>query len=224
MKKIFRRVGYFQAAYLSVLLTASVVLGFNCSGFAPLDGGSGNGSFGSSLPEGSIPIALLSAEQIMKTMLSATGTENSGQPTPADDLIVKTYTERSGSLPSDQSITQATGPMLISVANLASAVCAKAVGNEKAIPEGSRDTRLFFRETDFSQGLGAQSNAAVVQAFNRLARNSWRRDTTSEEQAMITTMAAEFSSGANQTDARQTELLATSVCTVVLSSIDALTY
>ncbi len=215
--------GLFQFTYLSLLLVSCVVLGFNCSGFAPLDGGANsNGSSGR--PDGSIPIALLSSEQILKTMLSATGTENAGSPTPADDLILKTYAERSGSLPSEQGISQATGPMLISVANLASAVCAKAVANDKAISEANADTRLFFREVDFSKGLSAQSSSSVVVAFDRLARNSWRRDTTPDEQSVIATMASEFSTGADMTAPEQTTLLAVSVCTAVLSSIDALTY
>ncbi len=223
MKFIVRKVGIFHTVYLSVLLLASVVLGFNCSGFSPMDGAS-IGNNVSSVPDGSIPIALLSSEQIMKTMLSATGTENAGAPTPADDLIMKTYTERSGSLPSEQGLHQATGPMLISVANLASAVCAKAVANERAVSEATRDSRLFFREFDFSKGLSAQTATATVMGFDRLARNSWRRDTTSEEQTLIMNLVNEFSTGVDANDPEQTSLLAISICTSVLSSIDALTY
>lgn len=220
---IFRKMRPMNVIYLGALLATSVVIGFNCSGFQPLEQ-AGTQNLSSSAPEASIPIALLTSEQILKTMLSATGTENAGAPTPADDLILSTYNERSGSLPSDQSITQASAPMLMSVTNLASAVCAKAVANDVAVAEASRDSRMFFREFDFSQGLSGQNSAAVVAAFNRLARNSWRRDTTSAEQTMISDFASDFSTGANMTDTNQTRLLATSVCTVVLSSIDALTY
>lgn len=224
MNWIMKKVRPLNFIYLVVLLSASVVLGFNCSGFQPMDGASLDGNGASGLPAGSIPVALLTSEQILKTMLSATGTENAGAPTAADELILATYTERSGSFPSEQAITGATGPMLISVANLASAVCAKAVANDKAISESSRASRLFFRETDFSQGLSAQASNSMVSAFNRLARNSWRRDTTADEQALAANLETEFSAGANLTDANQTSLLATSMCTVVLSSIDALTY
>jgi hypothetical protein len=223
MRFITRKVGIIPTIYLSVLLVASMLLGFNCSGFAPVGDMQGQNSL-SSVTDPGIPIALLSSEQILKTMLAATGTENAGSPTPADDLILKTYTERSGSLPSEQGLSQATGPMQISVANLASAVCAKAVANEMAIAESSRDSRLFFREFDFSKGLDSQSTAAIVSGFDRLARNSWRRDTTDAEKTLISNFATEFSTGANQTDPAQTSLIATSICTIVLSSIDALTY
>ncbi|MES2856295.1 MAG: hypothetical protein V4692_10555 [Bdellovibrionota bacterium] len=209
------------------VLAFSMILGFNCSPFVGRQMPSIEGSSvapGMNTEEPQLSVALLTSEQILKAMISATGTENSGEPTAADELINTTYANRSGSFPSEQSLKQATGPMLISVTNLASAVCAKAVDRDIASGEGARDSRLFFREMDFSKGLGMQSSDSVSYGFERLARNAWRRDITPVEEDMINGFAQEFSTGVSATDSQQTRLLAVSVCTAVLSSIDALTY
>ncbi|MBX3021866.1 MAG: hypothetical protein KF799_09340 [Bdellovibrionales bacterium] len=203
-------------------LAASLTL-MHCGNFR--SGGSDNSS--SSLGRGETlpPVGFMSAEQMLKAMISSTGTEGLGELTdPADDAINTTYNERSGSLPSYQALDQATGPTLISVANLASTVCAKAVDRDRATGETQRDDRLFFREMDFSKGLGAQSSDAITGAMERLARNSWRRAATPTEQESLVSFAQEFAAGANTTDPAQTRLLAISICTAVLSSVDALTY
>lgn len=173
----------------------------------------------------SMGVAFLSSEQILKSMVSATGVEGLGElTTAADDAIDTTYRERTGSLPSLQNLNQATGPTLIAVTNLASQVCAKAVDRDRATSDANGDQRLFFREMRFNSGLGAQTSDAVTKAFERLARNSWRRTVASEDLDNITTFAQEFSVGANTTDTQQTRNLAISICTAVVSSIDGLTY
>ncbi len=211
----------------ATVLTLSTILGFNCSPFAvqPIV----NGNFGSSSDESSVTepqptVALLSSEQILKAMIAATGTENAGEPTPDDDLIKSTYEARSGSFPSDQSLTLATGPMMISVTNLASAVCNKAVNRDIATGEAQRDQRLFFREMDFSKGLSAQSSDSISLAFDRLVKNAWRRAASQAEENAIVDFAQEFSRESNANDPQQTRLLAVSICSAVLSSVDALTY
>jgi hypothetical protein len=209
-------------------LAASAILGFNCSPFSSKQipsaadlSSSGTGT----TPDPQLSIALLSSEQILKAMISAAGIESAGTPTADDDLINTTYSTRAGSLPSDQNLKLATGPMLISVTNLASAVCAKAVNEEIALGQGQASSRNFFREMDFTQGLSAQPSNSVSLAFERLARNGWRREVTASEDASIVQFAQEFSTASgNLTDPAQTRLLAVSVCTAVLSSIDALTY
>lgn len=213
-----------NAVLLFVFASMTVTMGFNCSQFAVSTAPSITSmSTGSS--DLSAPVAFMSSEQMVKAMISATGTEGLGEMTdPADGLINDTYNARSGSLPSVQSLTQATGPTLIAVTNLASSVCAKAVDRDVATAEAQRDQRLFFRELDFSKGLAGQSSDAVTLAFERIARNAWRRDVTSEETEGILTFAQEFSNGVNATDIRQTRMLAVSICTAALSSVDALTY
>jgi hypothetical protein len=64
-------------------------------------------------------------------------------------------------------------------------------------------------------------------SFERLARNAWRRDVSRDESDAILAFAQEFSAGlaANVANSpAQSKLLAVSVCTAVLSSIDSLTY
>lgn len=213
-----------RVAGAGLLLLSSVVLGFNCSGFQSNSELSGNPAlFGSQ--EAAPPIGFLSAEQTIKAMISVTGTEGLGELTdPADDLINSTFGERSGSLPSSNDIYQATGPTLIAAANLASVVCAKAVDRDRAIGDGQAQDRLFFREFAFSAGLGTQSSDSVTGAFDRLARNAWRRDPTVDEISQIVSFAQQFSSGVSASDPAQTRLLAVSLCTAALASIDALTY
>ena len=196
---------------------------FNCQQFSSDSKSSSAGLFGSEEP--AIPVGFLSSEQMLKAMISVTGVEGLGELTdPADDLIDRTYAERTGSLPSANDIFQATGPTLISATNLASTVCAKAVDRDRATPEDQRDSRIFFREFNFTQGLSGQSSDSVTSSFTRLARNAWRREPKEGELSNIVSFAQEFSSGASPTDIAQTRLLAISVCTVAISSLDALTY
>ncbi len=210
---------------MSALAGTTVMMGFNCSNFKSKDGASDQSSSSSFNVSQEPTVAFLSAEQMLKAMLSSTGTEGLGDLSdPADKAISDTYNSRSGSLPSGNSLTQATGPTLIAATNLAGSVCAKAVSRDAANPESARDQRLFFREMDFSKGLGGQTSDGVVGSFTRIARNSWRREPTAEEVQDMLTFATEFSDGANATDVAQTKLLAISVCTAVLSSIDGLTY
>jgi len=207
-----------------VLVSASALLGFNCSGFGTADMAALT-SVMSKTEETQVPVAVLSSEQLLKAMLSVTGTEGiEDNATAEDKLISSTYDERSGSLPSGQDLKLATGPMQISAANIASAVCAKAVDREREVAEDARERRLFFREMDFSKGLSAQNSNSVSMAFERLARNAWRRDVSDQEVDQIVEFAQEFSREASPTDVAQTRMLAISTCTAVLSSIDAITY
>lgn len=218
---------------LRVLLIAVPVLGlgllgFNCSRFKIHEpaGVSSSTSASSSVPaEQPSTVALMSAEQMLKTMISVTGTEGLGELTSASDTdINRAYVERSGSLPSGQDPKSATGPTLIAATNVASTVCAKAVDRDRAVTEAEKANRLFFREFDFSRGLSGQASDAVEGGFKRLARNAWRRDPSQDELNSLVQFAQDFAVGANATDPAQTRLLAISVCTVAVSTLDALTY
>ncbi len=171
------------------------------------------------------PVAFMSSEQMLKTMISSTGGEGLGEVTsPADDLIESTYMERTGSLPSIPSLYQANGPTMIAAANLASSVCAKAVDKDRTTAFADRDERMFFREIDFTLGPSNVSPDGVNQSFERLARNAWRRAPTSAETGVINTFVKEFTAGQSGSDPNQTRLLAIGLCTAALSSLDALTY
>jgi hypothetical protein len=227
IKRILKNIGMVQLTSALMIVAFSAIVGVNCSGFSPLGiGGNDGNNSSSSAADEDFGVSLLTSEQILKSMLSATGTESSSQPTAADDLITSTYNQRSGSFPSSQSLSQATGPMLISVANVASAVCKKAVENDAGISEGSRDNRLFFRTVDFSAGITTANESGMVDAFDLIARNSWRRQSTAQEKDMIANFVTEFKAGddGSQSAQAETKLLAISVCTAVLTSIDALTY
>ncbi len=203
------------------LLITSALIGVNCSGFKATADGSGDfGSLGGADKE--MQVGFLSSEQMLKSMISVAGVESLGDvATPDDSAIDMTYQQRAGSLPSVQNLTAATGPTLIAVTNLASTVCNKSVNND--IAAGSPTDRLFFQEVNFNAGLN-QGAAAFVPGFERIARNAWRRDPTADEIGYIQGFASEFADGANLTDKEQARLLAVSICTSVLSSMDALTY
>lgn len=217
-------------ATAGTLVLFSAVLGFNCAKFevtgAPSFDLSQNPSSAGGEPPS--PVALLSAEQMFKAMMSATGAESLSLEditSTQEELVARTYSERSGSLPSGQDLKAATGPTLIAVTNLASAVCARVVDRDRAIPDANAASRLFFREMNFAAGVGSQSSSAVTSAFERLARNAWRRDATGGEVEAIVTFAQDFSANAtNTSDPAETRSLSIATCAAVLSSIDALTY
>lgn len=206
---------------LTLAITGVVLLN-GCTGFV-----AAVGSLSNSLGIGEKPhppVAFMSSEQMLKTMISTTGTEGLGELTdPADDLIQTTYNERSGSLPSVPSLYQANGPTMIAAANLASSVCAKTVDRDRAIGMAQADERMFFRQVDFTQGP-ASAAAGMRAGFELLARNAWRRAPTSAEVDTFNTFTQEFIAGGSATDPEQTKLLAVGVCTAALSSLDALTY
>jgi hypothetical protein len=205
------------------LVTFSAVIGFNCSGFKTSDSMNGSDSAASlNGTDKGIPVGFLSSEQLLKSMISVSGIETLGDlATPDDASIDSTYQARTGSLPSVQDMSAATGPTLIAVTNLASSVCNKAVDNDVAALPADR---LFFSNVNFGVGLG-QSSDVFVSGFTKLARNAWRRDVTEDESGLIASYAAEFkANSANINDPVQSKLLATSICTAVLSSTDALTY
>ena len=208
---------------LVVLSGMLVTLGFNCGRFESGSAPSIQSISQSSQQPAEPPVGFLTAEQMKKAMISAAGVEGLGDLTdPADDLIQDTYDDRQGSLPSVQSLSQATGPTLIAVTNLASAVCAKAVDQDAG---RAPQDRLFFREMDFTKGLSGQSSEAVEYGFERLARNAWRRDITPDEREEMIVFAQGYSQASTKpAEAQQTRLLAVSICTATLSSIDALTY
>jgi hypothetical protein len=210
--------------HIRSLMVAAVLLS-GCTKMTSQSKNSGSLSSASVQQQQLPPVGLMSAEQILKSFVSVTGTQGTGlDSTPADDLIVSTYNTRSGSLPSVQTLDQTTGPMLISVTNIASSVCAKAVDSDIATGQAQAGQRLFFREMDFTKGISGQSANAITAGFGRLVRNAWRRDPSSTESATIASFVTDFSSGADMNDTAQTRLLAVSVCTAVLSSTDALTY
>lgn len=205
------------------LLTICVLFFTGCTGFkAAVSAGAASLGLGDKPHP---PVAFMSSEQMLKTMISSTGTEGLGEVTDAaDDLIQSTYNERTGSLPSTQSLYQANGPTMIAATNLASSVCAKAVDRDRAVSTAQADERLFFREIDFAQGPSAVSASAAQAGFARLTRNAWRRSPTSAETETINTFVQEFTQGVSGTDPNQTRLLAVGLCTAALSSLDALTY
>lgn len=206
------------ALYITCLLSLSACTGFKA---AITEGAASLGITEKPHP----PVAFMSSEQMLKTMISTTGTEGLGEVTDAaDDLIQSTYNERTGSLPSTQSLYQANGPTMIAATNLASSVCAKAVDRDRAVASAQADERMFFREIDFGQGPSSVSASAAQAGFARLTRNAWRRAPTSAEAETVATFIREFTEGANGADPNQTRLLAVGLCTAALSSLDALTY
>ncbi len=207
------------------LATVSCVIGFNCGRFEKHGGGGGGvASSASTTEEVQLPIALLSSEQIFKSMISVSGivsADNSSDQ--ADALIMSTYRDRSGTLPSGQDLRLMTAPMLVSVTNLASAICAKLVAQESAITDAS--SRLYFREFNFASGPSSVSDQALVAAAGRMARNFWRRDIKGEELDAVTSiMRTDFLAEANGTAPAETRSLAIGTCTAMLSSMDALVY
>ncbi len=206
------------------LATVSCVIGFNCGRFEKHGSGAGVATSASTTDEVQLPIALLSAEQIFKSMISVSGVVSADDTSnPADELIISTYRNRSGTLPSGQDLRLMTAPMIVSVTNLASAICAKLVDQERATVDES--TRLYFKEFNFAAGPSSVSESALGAAAGRMARNFWRRDIKSEElDAVNSIMRTDFLAEATGTSSVETRNLAIGTCTAMLSSMDALVY
>lgn len=216
---------------LSLSLGVMTIYGFNCSqhGFVSesVDVSSTNSVFGST--EKAKPqygISVLSAEQLLRSMASVTGVKNITNLADQDDVLINnTFRQRSGALPVTKDLDVISGPMMVSIANLAGAVCVKMVKEEKANTNASE--RRFFKEFDFTLGPNAISSSGFQSTAKRLARGFWGREATAEELSDISSvMLGDFVSGAaaNRTATDRTQDLANGLCVAMLSSFDAIVH
>jgi hypothetical protein len=161
-----------------VPLCALLIVGFNnCSQFSDMDWGQGSGSADSSstgqnAPETDseklgIPIALLSAEQTLQSMIKVSNVNL------ASAAIVTEYNGRYGALAAGNDLSMANGPLMLGSTSLAGEVCNTLVTNEKAATAANRS---FFGQVNFAAGITSLDENAYNASIRGLARQFWGRN------------------------------------------------
>lgn len=160
--------------------------------------------------------ALLTAEQVLKSMSSVTGV-------PIDNDITGEYGRQQDVLSGSFSLETVTAPMLIGITNLSGKFCAKLVARESG--QSNLAMRKFFKTIAFNtrpENLQAADYSAALEA---LALSFWGRSPSSTEMNDLMTARTEFLSGRDSTKASTstTSALMVMVCTGMLASFESYT-
>lgn len=161
--------------------------------------------------------ALLSAEQILKSMSSVTDV-------PIDGDITREYNRNQDVLAGSYNLDQVTPPMLIGFTNIAAEFCNKLVNREAAI--SNMDMRKQFKTINFTLRSDAIPATEFTAAINSLALSFWGREATTSELASFETARMSFLSGRDPARAATSTSasLMKFVCTGMLSSFDSYTF
>lgn len=163
------------------------------------------------------PYALLSSEQVYKSMSSLTGT-------PFNNQTMNEYNARQAVLASGFDLKMITSPMLISITNLASVFCNETLSRESALPA---DQRKFFGDVDFSKGATNIDPASYSSVSGKLSMAFWGRSPSSEEAQVLNEGKNEFVAAlaaADAMNANSSRNLMLFTCTGMLSSFDTYTF
>jgi hypothetical protein len=225
---------YLKLLIVMIPVAGVVVLGFNnCGRYSDLDNGSADSSSsasgggtssdnagidGSDSQSLGLPIALLSAEQTLSSMMKVTNV------TAASATVMTEYNNRYGALAAGNDLNMANGPLMIGATSLAGEICNSMLTQEKAAAAANRN---FFGGIDFTQGVNSVSDAGYASAIRGMARSFWGRN---EEMAELTVLAQFKMDFINalaataRTQAASSSNLMLATCAAMLSSVDTLTY
>ncbi len=208
-----------QAKIISLSFVV-LVLGTAC-GQNPLApgmgfGGSDDSSFGidPSLNVTTIPYALLSSEQMFKSMSSVTNT-------PISASSMNEYNARQAVFASGYDLKLVTSPMLIAVTNLSSVFCNETVTRERNLPASQR---RLFSDIDFTKSINDVSTQNFQGAAQKMSQAFWGRSPSSVELQILSEGKAEFFSALTAQEASATASsrnLMLFTCTAMLSSFDS---
>jgi hypothetical protein len=166
-----------------------------------------------------VPFALLSADQVFKSMASVTGIA-------PDAAITTEYNSVSNVLSSGYDLRLLTSPMMIGSANLASRFC-------NATIAGTTAKERFYSGIDFTKGIennsGAQllSEEAYQSSVEKMGQAFWGRMPSSEEFQIISEAKSEFLAEytpAERQSADSSTKLMLFTCTAMLVSFDAMSF
>jgi len=163
------------------------------------------------------PVALLSSEQVLKSMASVTGT-------PVDATIMTEYNLRQSVLGSGFDLSLVNSPMLIGLTNLASQFCNETVTREAALASTSR---RYMASVDFTKPVSGVSDAVFASVVNNFAMALWGRAPTADESTTLLQGRADFVTaltGSNLTAVKSTNNLMLFTCTGMLSSFAAYSF
>ncbi|MFS4460494.1 hypothetical protein [Bdellovibrio sp. HCB2-146] len=206
-------------------ILALLAVGFNnCAPSGGGDSGSvDSASVGQPAPEVDseklgIPIALLSAEQTLQSMLSVTNTST------ASAATLTEYNDRYGALAAGNDLSMANGPLMIGATSLAGEVCNNMITQEKAAATASRN---FYGSVNFAAGISSLDDLAFRSSIRGMARSFWGRNETMEEYTLLLQYKNDFSAAlaANaRTQAASTSNVLLALCAAMLSSLDSISY
>lgn len=228
-----------KISFIIVPTLALILFGFNNCGRvgqlseesaltdSPSLGGGGSGGSDDAAADGDdvnseklgLEIALLSAEQVLYSMLSMATV-----PGPVPATVSSEYSARYGSLASGNSLSLTTAPLILSSTSMASAVCNSMITQDAALAD---NTRGFFNGINFSAGVTSITEAAFATSVRSMARAFWARSETPEELALFVQHKSEFINAyevSARTQSGTTRALLTATCAAMLSSFEAITY
>ena len=204
---------------------ALLAVGFN--NCAPSGGGGGgsldSASVGQPAPEVDseklgIPIALLSAEQTLQSMLSVTNTPV------ASAATLSEYNDRYGALAAGNDLSMANGPLMIGSTSLAGEVCNNMLTQEKAAAAANRN---FYGSVNFAAGINSIDDLAFRSSIRGMARSFWGRNETMEEFTLLLQYKDDFAAALTataRTQAASTSNVLQALCAAMLSSLDSISY
>lgn len=215
------------SAFLLPWTLVSILSFNNCGRYGALEessqGSTSLGSLGSLNEELSseklgLPVALLSAEQTLASMMRVTN-----QTTTSTTLATE-YRNRYGALAAGNDLNLVNSPLMLGSTSLAGEVCNSLLAQEKSLTD---TTRVFFNGINFAAGVSTLSDAAFNGAIRGMARSFWGRHETAEELGLLQLYKTEFSDALSdtvRTQAASTSNLMLGTCAAMLSSLDAISY
>lgn len=222
---------YIQLTFILLPLAIASMLSFNnCGRYGAMSEGTDEsaslGSSGGDLPSQEetnsqklgIPVALLSAEQTLASMLRVTNV------TTASTQVLTEYSGRYGALAAGNDLSMVNGPLMLGSTSLAGEVCNSLLTQEKAAADGARN---FFNGINFAAGVSTLTDASYNTAIRGMARSFWGRNESADELVMMQEFKTEFINAVAataRTQAVSTNGLMLSTCAAMLSSLDAISY
>lgn len=194
--------------------------GFDSSASTAGGGAGGGGGGGGYAPDPNVtsnPVALLSAEQVLKSMSSVTST-------PISTAIMNEYNNRQSVLGSDFDLSLVTSPMLIGLTNLASQVCKETIARESAATSANR---RFLASVDFGKPASSVSDAIYSDVANNFAMAFWGRAANADENTILLQGRADFMAALSSNDLKSnnsTTNLMLFTCTGMLSSFESYSF
>lgn len=210
----------FKVIHLWILVAVAALSFQNCSqspfgklGFEVQDSNDNSESFDSVADKPTVPYALLSGEQMFKSMISVTGVSPTTQ-------INDEYSGVAGVFATSNDIRQTTSAMMIGAANLASRFC-----SESAIQTSVKDN--LFPGIDFGKSSMEITDQAFQDSVQRMGQAFWGRMPSSDEMAIIYDAKSEFLSEYSDSERQAVDSsskLMLFTCTAMLVSFDAISF
>lgn len=166
----------------------------------------------------SSPVALLSYEQVFKSMASVTGVPVTNQ------AVNSEFNQRSGLFAANYDVKNVNSPMLMGITNLASVFCNQVLTTEMAAADSGRK---FYNGVNFNAGVASFSQSSFQNSLNKMALAFWGRNMTVAELSNMQSSRDEFLadySAAELANANSTRNLTLFSCTAMLASTDSYTF